>query len=513
MKKNLLVFISLFTCLCLHAGVTTYTFTNANWKSKIDATVCDGTTDGWVCDLAASDYNAGRTYADGSLHSAGVSVKTGSTGAGATSVLAFDQVRRITFNFCLNASKGKGVIYVQVGENEPDSIAIHKPESGTGDLNRDSVVSYATPQSGKIKFWVKCTENAINIHTISIRSASPGAAFTMDSYQLVTDVEALEDSDQVIVGVPTEGVNYIMGYFDEYESKNNIHAITGKYSVDRNTVEADDRAIYTLRIVDFNGQKAFVFQDELRYEEAYLVASGGQTKNRLAVWTDIYDKNTYGYYGLWTIAIGSSNEAVITNLGNSKAKIIQYNSADNIFACYENRSQSDICLYRRVPATGDIPVIVAPFVNFGTTIDATGNRTIAVNANKLSEDISVSLKKGDIFSLSTDVLDRDGDNLTISYNAAEAGHYIDTLILRSDTIESRTAISLTRINPLTVAEAVSQEDYTVVYLKDVVVTKKYDNYIYVRDETGSMLVFDRGEEGKRSQEHIAVTYLLLMIPI
>ena len=37
------------------------------------------------------------------------------------------------------------------------------------------------------------------------------------------------------------------------------------------------------------------------------------------------------------------------------------------------------------------------------------------------------------------------------------------------------------------------------YLKDVVVTKKYDNYIYVRDTTGSMLLFDRGDgvTGKR----------------
>ena len=38
-----------------------------------------------------------------------------------------------------------------------------------------------------------------------------------------------------------------------------------------------------------------------------------------------------------------------------------------------------------------------------------------------------------------------------------------------------------------------------IYLNDVVVTKKYDNYIYVRDETGSMLLFDRGDgvTGKR----------------
>ena len=43
------------------------------------------------------------------------------------------------------------------------------------------------------------------------------------------------------------------------------------------------------------------------------------------------------------------------------------------------------------------------------------------------------------------------------------------------------------------------EDHAVVYLNDVIVTKKYDNYIYIRDETGSMLLFDRGDgqSGKR----------------
>ena len=182
--------------MLLKAGVTTYTFTTVKWASKVGATVCDNATDGWISDKDASDYNAGRTYSDGTLHMAGVSVKTGTSGAGATSVQAFTDIRKITFNFCQNASKGKGVIYVQVGNNT-DSIVVTKPTvSGTGDLNRDSVIAFATPLSGQIKFWVKCTENAINIHSISILAASGGSSvFTIDTYQLVTDVNQLQDSD------------------------------------------------------------------------------------------------------------------------------------------------------------------------------------------------------------------------------------------------------------------------------------------------------------------------------
>ena len=156
-----LLLCTLFFPLHLTAGVTTYTFTSLKWASKVEATPCDGVSDGWISDKDASDYNAGRTYADGSLHMAGVSVKTGTSGAGATSVQSFEEVRQISFNFCQNASKGKGTINVQIGENEPQIITIHKPAvSGTGDLNRDSVIAFDTPQTGKIKFWVNCTENA-----------------------------------------------------------------------------------------------------------------------------------------------------------------------------------------------------------------------------------------------------------------------------------------------------------------------------------------------------------------
>ena len=486
--------------LYMLAGVTTYTFTSKKWASKIDATVCDGTTDGWMCDSAAYNYSSGNKDAQGLPYGIGVSVKKTTSGAGATSVKEFTDIRRITFNFCQNKSSGRGYIYVQIGDNEPDSIQVNKPTDGKGDYTRDSVFNYATPLSGKIKFWVKCTENAININTISIRSASGSSIFTMDTYQLVTDVNQLEDSDQVIFGVFQEGVNYIMGYYDEYESVNNIHAIAGKYAADRNTVESDDRAVYTLRIADLNGEKMFVFQDELRYEEAYLVASGGKTKNRLALWTDV-TSSVYGNYGYWDIAISDGGKAVITNQGSSTSKIIQYNASNNptLFGCYASESQTPVCLYRRVPAPGDVAVILAPFVNFGTTIEPTGKRTIQVNANKLTEDIAVSLKNGSIFSISSEVLDRDGDALTIHYDASAAGPYVDSLILRSGETETRVAINLHRINPMTIAEAVTQEDNTMVYLNEVEVTKKFDTYIYVRDETGSMLLFDRanGATGKR----------------
>ena len=496
MKKIALIICTFFVPLYLFAGITTYTFMDKTWKSKVGSTVCDRINDGWICDKEAYGYSTGYYDAKGLPWSWGVDIKKSTTGAGATSVLSFTDIRRITFNFCQNASGGKGVIHVKIGENEEKSFNINKPASGEdGKYNRDSIIIFTTPQTGKIKFWVDCTDNALYINTISIRSANGGSSvFTMDTYQLVTDITQLEDSDQVIFGVNKDGVNKIMGYFDEGESKNNIKAIKGRYSVDRNQVEPDESAIYTLRIADLNGATAYIFQDELRYEEAYLVASGGQTKNRLAVWDDVVS-DAYGNYGYWTISIEDGGKAVVTNLGSSKSKIIQYNSTDDIFACYTG-SQTEICLYRRVEALGDVSAIVAPLVNFGMAKETIGSRTIEVNANKLNQEITASLKEGSKFSISSTLLDRDGDILTISYNISEAGHFTDTLILTSGTVETRVPIVINRINPITISQAVTQEDYTTILLNDVVVTKKYDKYIYVRDATGSMLIFNRGTEGQ-----------------
>lgn len=490
--------------LTTQAGITTYTFTSKNWAAKVGSEQCDGVTDGWSCDQEASEYMKGSgPDAQGRIYSIGVSVKTSTSGAGATSIKSFTNVRQLTLNFCQNSSKGKGVFYYQIGTNQADSLVITKPStSGSGVYLRDSVLRLTAPQTGKIRFWVKCTENAININSITIRAEEGGSTpFTMDTYQLVTNISQLQDSDQIIIGVHKDGVNKIMGYFDEGVSQNNIHAINGQYNADRTTVAANDEAIYTLRTIDLDGKPCFYIQDELRYEWAFLVASGGKTKNRLALWTDIADPNTYGNYGYWDITIQPDGEAVIMSMGNSVGKYIQYNETNTptLFGCYATpESQTAVSIYRLTKATGDIAAIAAPMTNFGTVIldngAASGSKTILVNANKLTEDITVGLKHGDIFSLSTNTLDRDGDNLTISFNATQNGKYIDTLFLQSGETKSEAVVMLTVARQMSISEVVGQPDYTMVYLNEVEVTKKYDKYVFVRDETGSMLIWDNGNK-------------------
>ena len=512
----------IFTCVALlhsYAGITTYTFISKDWKSKVNATTCDGKTDGWVYDKEVYEYSNGYTDAQNRIYSRGVSVKTSTSNAGATSVVTFEEVRGIDINFCQNASKGKGSIFVQVGENTPHELVINRPQKSMGQYNRDTTLQIATAETGKIRFWVTCTENSININTLSIRSNNGGSSpFTTDTYQLVTDISQLQDSDQIIIGVQDPTVNNIMGYFDEAVSSNNIHAIRGKYSEDRMQVAADDNAIYTLHKTELNGEVAFYIEDNVRYECAYLVANGGQTKNKLALWDKLYDSKTYGNYGYWNINIAQNGEATIMNLGNSKGKYLQYNASNNppLFGCYAELSQTPVCIYRRVEALGDTMAIVAPLTNFGTVLlrsgEASGSQTIQVNANRLTEDISVVLKHGAPFHLSTTTIDRDGGNLTISYQATEAGNFVDTLVFSSGDITCQAPVILRAIAPATVSQAVQSADFETVYLDSVVVTKKFDSYIFVRDHTGSMLIYDTGDgAGKRYGAGLANGHVLRQV--
>ena len=338
----------MLVCVALlhsHAETTIYTFTSKDWKSAINATVCDGKTDGWMCDIEAYDYQAGYEDAQNRVYGRGVSVKTGTSGAGATSIVTFQDVRSVDINFCQNASKGKGSIFVQIGENTPHELIINRPPKSIGQYNRDTTIQISVAETGKIRFWVNCSENAININTISIHSASE---FDREVYKLVTDINQLQDLDQIIIGVHDTEINHIMGYFDESISQNNIHAIGGKYSEDRTYVAADDDAIYTLHLTELDGKAAFYIEDNIRYEGAYLVASGGQTKNKLALWDKLYDSGTYGNYGYWDISVDSTGKAIIMNLGNSLGKYLQYNVGNHpaLFACYAEPNKIPICIYR-----------------------------------------------------------------------------------------------------------------------------------------------------------------------
>ena len=336
-KKLFSILVSLLATINMWAITTTYTFVGTDWKSRIGTVTLDGKTDGWKANMPATDYNAGYTDADGRLYSCGVGVKTGTTGAGATSVLSFTNITSITVNFCQNTSKGKGQINMKVGDGTAQSFTISKPEKGQGQYNRDTTFVF-DGETGNVTFSVDCTENGIYINTITI-NADNGSIHNPDVSDdvmwVVTDPSELQTGDLVMFGVSDPNVNLVMGYFNEEKSKNNIRAEKATYSKDRTMVNRS--SILYEYMVERVGDKV-AFSDASGW---YLVANGGNpnkgNNNYLTVW-DKYTSDSYGDYGLWNISIDDNWAATIKSAGVSRSNTIMYNpnktAGTDIFACY-----------------------------------------------------------------------------------------------------------------------------------------------------------------------------------
>lgn len=501
MKKTLLTLLSGLVVGTLFAAQTTYTFTSASFGSKVGTVTTNGTTDGFVCEQAAASYATGFVTPQGNTGK-GVQVTAGFSGAAAHSVIEFEQVRSLTFNYCTNRSKGRGAFIIQIGNNAPDTLAITALQTNS-DVNRDTTLRFDTPLTGPVRIQINCTTNSIYLHSLTIRAsnASPSVqGLTRDAFRLVTDIEVLQDSDEVIFGVADNSRNYVMGLYDENVSRNNIHAVAGSYSADRNYVNPIASAIYTVhRYLDSNNAPYYTFEDATGW---YLTASGGNpnngNNNYLTVWDTIISPS-YGRFGAWSVEIDDNGAATITNQGSSRSNKIQFNPNGNtpIFACYSTLSQTPVALYRKesVPDAG-APYIQPTMLNFGKVVldtnPLTGSQTLPINAMNLEQDIAATLPASSVFSLDKPLLDRDGEDLTISYSVTQAGVYKDTLTLTSGSVTEQVLLYLTVFDRMSIAQVKTQADYTLCYLNDVFVTKKYDKYIFVKDNTGSLLLFDGG---------------------
>lgn len=317
-----------------------------------------------------------------------------------------------------------------------------------------------------------------------------------DSYTLVTNANELQVGDKVIFGVADQKTDYIMGVFDENNSKNNIHAVKATYSPDRTTVNENEIALYTIGTVEHEGKQYFTFMDCTGY---YLVASGGNpnkgNNNYLTVW-DKVDSPNYGLYGGWTIDISATGEATIQSMGTSRSNLLQYNpnGTKHIFACYPDLSQTPVALYKYTHVDTSQPYIQGGIVNFGTLLQGednlTGERTIEINAINLTADIQTRLSKGDIFSVNKQSVDKNGESIAITYATDAVGIYTDTLWLTSNGTQARYTLHLQVSKRLTVAEVKQQSQQTLCHLQPVTITKKYNKHIFVEDATGSLLLYD-----------------------
>ena len=190
MKRDIILFIfAIFSCIIGAQAITrsvTYTFNSKNWA----ATDENGNAANWSVTKAGASF----------INELGVQVTTSTTGAKATSPIAFSDISSVVVTHCTNKSAGKGSIKIKIGDQSAMSYEVVAP-SNNGRTLRDAVFTPETLQSGKVALTVNCAVNSIYIHSVTI------------NYEDATGVFDPEFS--VAAGTYDEAQNLTFGNVDE----------------------------------------------------------------------------------------------------------------------------------------------------------------------------------------------------------------------------------------------------------------------------------------------------------
>ena len=159
MKKQLRVLCTLLLFMVASVGWAeessiTYTFQSKSWEAVLGSS------------QTHANWTSGKDGA-GWTASQGVQVTSTASGANATSPISFENVSKVTVEYCTNTSKGKGTILIQVGEGEAKSFSVSAPSSG-GTTIKATEFSFNPTETGNVKITVNCTVNSIYIHSITV---------------------------------------------------------------------------------------------------------------------------------------------------------------------------------------------------------------------------------------------------------------------------------------------------------------------------------------------------------
>jgi uncharacterized protein YjdB len=98
---------------------------------------------------------------------------------------------------------------------------------------------------GTAQIWVKAT--AVNIADTCSVTVLGAMDQTTVTYNAVKDLAYLTDGAKVFFGTSKEGEDYIMGFYSEEISKNNIKGVSATYGENRHTVTAEQAYAYTVK--------------------------------------------------------------------------------------------------------------------------------------------------------------------------------------------------------------------------------------------------------------------------
>ena len=221
-----------------------------------------------------------------------------------------------------SATEGATIQYAITGDNVTDAATIESWTEG-------ATVSITSEVAGTKILWAKAVKDGKESVV-----ASKEFTFTTDVAPEGTYFVLVTDASQIV-----EGAKYVI------TSETDDAAMLGWETGDKNckpqSVTASNGVLELP--ADFTGiitlGKTETGYTLKQLDGLYLTATGTD-KNYLVAKSALED-NSY-----WTITIGNNNVASIKNVKNTSRGVMQYNSSNKLFSCYNKASQNSLHLYR-----------------------------------------------------------------------------------------------------------------------------------------------------------------------
>ena len=295
---------------------------------------------------------------------------------------------------------------------------------------------------GTAQIWVKAL--AVGLADTCEVTVLGAMDQTTVTYNAVKDPACLTEGAKVFFGTSKEGEDYIMGFYSEEISKNNIKGVAATYGENRHTVTAELAYAYTVQ------------------REGEYIIFIDQDGNYLRPISDskLRSSTTLDNQSRWTISAINQDDATVEvkNAGFTSRYI--YNNCQgtneifNIYQGYDPSYLAKTILYASTAPEWEDRVLDSWMTVDTTTLDWGqmepdttyasdenwkdwgDTRRFTLSFNDLTDDITLTLTGSETFYCGTELIKKDAKNpveITVYWETDEVGVYTGQLTLSTAT--------------------------------------------------------------------------------
>lgn len=295
---------------------------------------------------------------------------------------------------------------------------------------------------GTAQIWVKATAVGLaDTCSVTVLGAMDQTTVT---YNAVKDPALLTDGAKVFFGTSKEGEDYIMGFYSEEISKNNIKGVSATYGENRHTVTAELAYAYTVQ------------------REGDYIIFIDQDGNYLRPISDskLRSSTTLDNQAKWTISAINQDDATVEVKNAYFTSRYIYNNCQgtneifNIYQGYDPSYLAKTILYASTAPEWEDRVLDSWMTVDTTTLDwgqmepdttyaSDENwkdwgdaRRFTLSFNDLTDDITLTLTGSETFYCGTELIKKDAKNpveITVYWETDEVGVYTGQLTLSTAT--------------------------------------------------------------------------------